>query len=224
MIRAWPRSQLRVGHAHHRLDRRPGGRRHCCLRHRRHDGDSAHGQQQSSRSSLGRAAIRGGIRALASDGTFPADANGGAHDPRQEPQTVQSVIGTRPAATRAAFHPRRLPQQALINQDRARYHLAPLTWNSCLYNVARYEAAHLAAPGVAFQHYDGVNRDLACHLGRQVGENIGWWSGGINDAQLNTMFMNSPEHRSNILGPYRYAGMAWAVRSDGRAFIAVEFG
>jgi uncharacterized protein YkwD len=115
-------------------------------------------------------------------------------------------------------------QQALINQDRARYHLAPLTWSSCLFNVARYEAAHLASPGVAFQHYDGVNRDLACHLGRQVGENIGWWSAGINDAQLNTMFMNSPEHRANILGPYRYIGTAWAVRSDGRAFIAVEFG
>jgi len=115
-------------------------------------------------------------------------------------------------------------QQALINQDRARYHLAPLTWSSCLSAVARLEAAKLATPGVAFQHYDGVSRDLGCHLGRQVGENIGWWSGGISDSQLNTMFMNSPEHKANILGPYRYVATAWAVRSDGRAYIAVEFG
>ena len=115
-------------------------------------------------------------------------------------------------------------QQALINQDRARYHLAPLTWSSCLSAVARFEAGKLATPGVAFQHYDGVSRDLSCHLGRQVGENIGWYSGGINDAQLNTMFMNSSEHRANSLGPYRYVATAWAVGSDGRAYIAVEFG
>jgi uncharacterized protein YkwD len=115
-------------------------------------------------------------------------------------------------------------QQALINQDRARYGLAPLTWSSCLYGVARGQAAYLASPGVAFQHYGGVQQDLSCHLGPQVGENIGWWSGGINDSQLNTMFMNSPEHKANILGPYRYVATAWAVRSDGHAYIAVEFG
>ena len=118
----------------------------------------------------------------------------------------------------------RSTQQALINQDRARYHLAPLTWSSCLYNVARYEAAHLAAPGVVFKHYDGVSRDLTCHLGHQVGENIGWTSGGINDTKLNSMFMASSGHRANILGPYRYVATAWVVRSDGTAFIAVEFG
>jgi uncharacterized protein YkwD len=118
----------------------------------------------------------------------------------------------------------RSTQQALINQDRARYHLAPLTWSTCLYNVARYEAAHLASPGVTFKHYDGVSRDLTCHLGRQVGENIGWTSGGINDTKLNSMFMASSGHRANILGPYRYVATAWAVRSDGTAFIAVEFG
>jgi len=115
-------------------------------------------------------------------------------------------------------------QQALINQDRARSGLGPLTWSSCLYNVARGQAAYLASPNVAFQHYGGVQQDLGCHLGPQVGENIGWWSLGVNDSQLNTMFMNSAEHRANILGPYRYVATAWAVRSDGRGYIAVEFG
>jgi uncharacterized protein YkwD len=146
--------------------------------------------------------------------------------------TTTRTAPSRPAASRLSTAPAaarpsvvvRSTQQALINQDRARYHLAPLTWSTCLFNVARYEAAHLAAPGVNFQHYDGVSRDLACHFGHQVGENIGWYSGGINDAKLNTMFMNSPEHKANILGPYRYIATAWAVRSDGRAYIAVEFG
>lgn len=118
----------------------------------------------------------------------------------------------------------RTTQQRLINQDRARYGLAPLTWSSCLYNVAAYEAAHLAQPGVAFRHYDGVTRDLGCRLGRQVGENIGWYSGGVNDTWMNNAFMASAEHKANILGPYRYVATAWAVRSDGTAFIAVEFG
>ena len=115
-------------------------------------------------------------------------------------------------------------QQALINQDRGRYGLGPLTWSSCLYDVARSQAAYLATPGVPFQHYGGVQQDLACHLGSQVSENIGWWSGGINDSQLNTMFMNSPEHKANILGAYSYVATAWAVRSDGYGYVAVEFG
>ena len=160
------------------------------------------------------------------DGLFPS--------PSPTPLPVKAVTSNPPAHPAPVRPPAKPPakppvvvsstQQALINQDRARYHLAPLTWSSCLATVARAEAAKLATPGVPFQHYDGVNRDLACHLGRQVGENIGWWSGGINDVQLNTMFMNSPDHRANILGPYHYVATAWAVRSDGRAFIAVEFG
>jgi len=115
-------------------------------------------------------------------------------------------------------------QQALINQDRARNGLGPLTWSSCLYSVARAQAAHLATPGVTFAHYGGVYQDLNCRLGAQTGENIGWWSLGVNDTQLNTMFMNSPEHRANILGPYHYVATAWVVGSNGYGYIAVEFG
>ena len=115
-------------------------------------------------------------------------------------------------------------QQALINQDRARSGLGPLTWSGCLSSVARGQAAHLATPGVPFAHYGGVNQDLNCRLGAQTGENIGWWSQGVNDSQLNTMFMNSPEHRANILGPYHYVATAWVVGSNGYGYIAVEFG
>lgn len=115
-------------------------------------------------------------------------------------------------------------QQALINQDRASNGLGPLTWSNCLYNVAAGQAAHLATPGVTFAHYGGVNQDLSCRLGVQTGENIGWWSLGVNDTQLNTMFMNSPEHRANILGPYRYVATAWVVGSNGYGYVAVEFG
>jgi uncharacterized protein YkwD len=114
-------------------------------------------------------------------------------------------------------------QQALINSDRASAGLGSLTWNSCLYNVAVSNANRMAAQGY-ISHTNGPNVDLACGLGHQAGENVGWWSGGVNDAQLNTMFMNSPDHRANIMGPYHYVATAWVVASNGYAYIAVEFG
>ena len=115
-------------------------------------------------------------------------------------------------------------QQSLINRDRASAGLGPLTWNSCLASVAAANAVRLSRQGwVQPYHTNGTSLDLGCHLGNQAGENVGYWSGGINDAQLNTMFMNSPEHHANIMGPYHYVGTAWAVASNGAAYVAVEF-
>ena len=80
----------------------------------------------------------------------------------------------------------------------------------------------MAAAG-AISHAGGANQDLGCGLGQQAGENVGFWSGGINDPQLNSMFMNSAGHRANIMGPYHYVGTAWTVAANGAAYIAVEF-
>jgi uncharacterized protein YkwD len=113
-------------------------------------------------------------------------------------------------------------QQALINQDRAANGLGPLNWNGCLLNVARSNAARMAAQG-AISHANGPQVDLTCGLGHQAGENVGYWSAGVNDRQLNTMFMNSPGHRANILGPYHYVATAWVVAANGSGYIAVEF-
>ena len=115
-------------------------------------------------------------------------------------------------------------QQTLINRDRAAAGLRPLSWSSCLASVGVANAVRLSRQGwVQPYHTNGPTLDLGCHLGNQGGENVGYWSGGINDNQLNTMFMNSPEHRANIMGPYHYVGTAWAVASNGYAYIAVEF-
>lgn len=115
-------------------------------------------------------------------------------------------------------------QQVLINRDRASAGLGPLTWNSCLASVAVSNAVRLSRQGwVPPYHTNGPQVDLGCRLGNQAGENVGYWSGGINDGQLNTMFMNSPEHRANIMGPYHYVATAWAIGAGGAAYIAVEF-
>ena len=148
-------------------------------------------------------------------------------DPSPTPPPAPAAPPAAPAAARPAAPPPpalvvRTTQQALINQDRARYGLPPLTWSSCLYNVAVSNAQRMATQGF-ISHTNGPNVDLSCGLGRQAGENVGYWSAGVNDSQLNTMFMNSPDHRANILGPYHYVATAWAVGSNGYGYIAVEF-
>jgi uncharacterized protein YkwD len=119
-------------------------------------------------------------------------------------------------------------QQALINQDRARYGLRPLTWSSCLASIAYSNAVRMAGQGY-ISHTDGSARDLGCHLGYHAGENVGYWSGGgftqaQLDVKLNMMFMNSPDHRANILSPYyRFIGTAWRTAPNGAHYVAVEF-
>jgi Cysteine-rich secretory protein family len=113
-------------------------------------------------------------------------------------------------------------QQAYINGDRASAGLAPLTWNSCLAGIAYQSALRMANQGY-ISHAGGAGQDLGCGLGVQAGENVGYWTGGINDGQLNSMFMNSPDHRANIMGPYRYVATAWVVARNGYAYLAVEF-
>ena len=113
-------------------------------------------------------------------------------------------------------------QQAMINADRAGAGLGPLTWSGCLANIAAQNAQRMASQG-AISHAGGAQADLGCGLGSTAGENVGYWSGGINDGQLNTMFMNSAGHRANIMGNYHHVGTAWAVAPNGYAYIAVEF-
>jgi uncharacterized protein YkwD len=117
----------------------------------------------------------------------------------------------------------RSTQQALINRDRARYGLGPLSWSSCLATIAYSNALRMANQGY-ISHTNGALRDLGCHLGYHAGENVGWYSAGISDTWANNAFMASPEHRANILSPYyHYVATYWVMAADGKAYIAVEF-
>ena len=113
-------------------------------------------------------------------------------------------------------------QQQLINADRAARGLAPLSWSGCLYNVAVANARRIASQEY-LSHTNGASLDLNCRLGNHGGENIGYWSQGVNDSQVNTLFVNSPEHYANILGPYHYVATAWVIGANGYGYIAVEF-
>lgn len=114
-------------------------------------------------------------------------------------------------------------QQTLINQDRVAAALPPLTWSSCLAAVAVQNAQRIMAQGY-LSHTNGPTLDLGCGQGAtQGGENIAYISSGIDDALANSMFMNSPPHKANILGPYQYVATAWSVAPNGYAYIAEEF-
>jgi uncharacterized protein YkwD len=159
----------------------------------------------------------------------PPDPKTRGREPDPTPPPVEAAATAPAPAPAPAPRPAPPPavvvgstQQALINQDRAANGLGPLTWNGCLYNVAVANAQRIAAQHY-LSHTNGPQVDLGCGLGRQAGENVGYWSAGVNDTQINTLFMNSPEHRANILGPYHYVATAWVIGSDGRGYIAVEF-
>ena len=142
--------------------------------------------------------------------------------PVSNPQAPPSTGGSIPVRTRPPAIVVGSRQQALINQDRAARGLPPLSWSGCLNNVAVANARRNAAQGY-LSHTNGPQVDLTCNLGNRAGENIGYWSLGVNDVQLNLMFMNSPEHNANIMGPYHYVATAWVVASNGYGYIAVEF-
>ena len=121
-------------------------------------------------------------------------------------------------------------QQFLISKDRGRAHKAPLYWSACLARYAKQQAQAMAARDAMY--HSNVGRMFSCRTGaRQVGENVGFiGTGGVSvthdflDRTINSMFMASPHHRDNILGPYHYMGSAWAQNANGDWFVAVEFG
>ena len=118
-------------------------------------------------------------------------------------------------------------QFSLVNQDRAANGVAGLRFSGALARVAQYRAQDMLNRGY-FSHYDPATGQLAfaalMHLWgipyMTAGENIAW-STNPSMAEINTMFMNSPDHRANILkGAYHQVGIG--VASNGAKTMVVE--
>jgi uncharacterized protein YkwD len=116
---------------------------------------------------------------------------------------------------------------SLVNQDRAANGVASLRFGGALARVAQYRAQDMLNRGY-FSHYDPATGQLAfaalMHLWgipyMTAGENIAW-STNPSMAEINTMFMNSPDHRANILkGAYHQVGIG--VASNGAKTMVVE--
>jgi uncharacterized protein YkwD len=118
-------------------------------------------------------------------------------------------------------------QFSLVNQDRAVSGVAPLAWSGSLARVAQFRAQDMLNRNY-FSHTDPATGQLAfvqlLHLWgipySTAGENIAW-STNPSMAAINTMFMNSPEHRANILkAAYHRVGLG--VATNGSKTMVVE--
>ncbi|HVA21526.1 MAG TPA: CAP domain-containing protein [Candidatus Micrarchaeia archaeon] len=118
---------------------------------------------------------------------------------------------------------------ALTNQDRSSNGVAAVSWSPTLSDVAEARPYHACRPDPIFgRAADMATRDYFAHVipgcgtyvwpmlaaagvaYRQAGENIGWNSGLAGSASavyVNNEFMNSADHRANILGPYGEMGV-----------------
>ena len=118
-------------------------------------------------------------------------------------------------------------QFSLVNQDRAASGVAALAWSGSLARVAQFRAQDMLNRNY-FSHTDPATGQLAfvqlLHLWgipySTAGENIAW-STNPSMAAINTMFMNSPEHRANILkAAYHRVGLG--VATNGAKTMVVE--
>ena len=116
---------------------------------------------------------------------------------------------------------------SLVNQDRAANGVAALRFSGALARVAQYRAQDMLNRGY-FSHYDPATGQLAFSALMRLwgipyttaGENIAW-STNPSMVGINTMFMNSPDHRANILkGAYHQIGIG--VASNGTKTMVVE--
>lgn len=110
----------------------------------------------------------------------------------------------------------------LINAEREKYGLRPLTYWEALTQEARKHSQNMAEGITKFGH-DGFDyrvkaiRVLSAHV--SMGENVAY-SYGYKDPLKKAVegWMDSPGHKENILGDYNETGMGIAFSKEGRCY------
>ena len=106
---------------------------------------------------------------------------------------------------------------AQINEVRRAHGLAPLALSSSLTAAARQHSSEMGRDGYfaheSFDHSAFWKRVQRYYAARgwhswSVGENLLWSAPTVGPGQALTMWMNSPEHRANLLNPsWRQVGL-----------------
>lgn len=124
-------------------------------------------------------------------------------------------------------HPMELQVLRLVNAERARYGLAPVSYDRRLDAAAESHNAQQVATRT--MSHDGIgdgdpgSRIRATGFSSSWGENVA--TGQLSAEQVVAEWMASPGHRRNVLDPdFRLMGVSYAVGSDGRTYWAQEFG
>jgi len=111
---------------------------------------------------------------------------------------------------------------AATNQSRAANGLPPLQYDPWASNVANNWANWLAGTQV-LQHNPNLVSQIETQAApdwTRIGENVGF---GPSVASLENAFMNSPPHRSNILGQYNRVGIGATRDTNGTLWVVVDF-
>jgi uncharacterized protein YkwD len=110
-----------------------------------------------------------------------------------------------------------------MNADRASGGLGALCGNSALAGYAQ-SWANWMAQNQSLTHQD-LHNVLSGTSFSAVAENILEGPGGMSIGQMEAAWMASPPHHENIMnGAYTAAGVGIAYSSDGRVWVAVDFG
>jgi uncharacterized protein YkwD len=111
---------------------------------------------------------------------------------------------------------------AKVNASREAHGLHPLRMVSDLHSLATHWSRYQARGGCGSEvicHNPHLASDVSNW--RIVGENVGV---GPNVSDIETAFMESPEHRANILEPsYTEIGIGTAIGKDGRLYVTQDF-
>src|SRR3954447_17048915 len=130
------------------------------------------------------------------------------------------AAGYQPTLTR--FDTRLL---ADMNRARAAHGLRPLVVAAGTTDVAHAWSCHLAQVR-ALSHNGSIARQLESHGSRlwtSYAENVGWVRRHAGADRLFRAYMNSPEHRANILDPsLRFVGL-WSKRGGHHRYNTVVF-
>ena len=105
-----------------------------------------------------------------------------------------------------------------INGARSRAGKGKLRLDPELARVARQHTREMVKKGMLF-HTTSVQFDRRITGWTSVAENVGY---GSNVGELHSAFMNSPLHKANIMGPYRYVGVG-VVMDGSTMYVTVIF-
>jgi uncharacterized protein YkwD len=112
----------------------------------------------------------------------------------------------------------------LVNNERAANGLGPVGWHDELGGLAQSWSDHMAGTG-DYSHQDlyAVLQNPAFAGFSAMAENIIHGDCGLSAAQLHQAWMNSPDHRANILGNYNAIGIGVAC-NGGQLYATEDFG
>jgi uncharacterized protein YkwD len=123
-----------------------------------------------------------------------------------------------PTTSQAAAYESRV--LVLVNAERAKKGLRPLSLLGCADSYANSWAATMARTG-KFAHQSLSPIVKSCSA-RAAGENIAY--GNVSADQMMTMWMKSPGHRANILnGSFTHIGIGAVKTSSGRWYGVQDF-